>query len=208
MTRDELIKDGWVEKDCIVGKDWFKLGTGLILILLKDEAVVYSTEDYTEPLGVAKTLDELTEFRKKVRRQEIELLETRVELLKKAYEREFNQASKHLDYKPFAEQMLWHLIVKHKNEFSGYSVMLEDGPEGTGLKKGDIGQYSYMSSVPPQSSKPLTYKELALELGLFTEHLTSDSHDCKRCEKESACTAYFKYDTDHERCIGWKEREG
>lgn len=86
-----------------------------------------------------------------------------------------------VDWKEFASWMLWHLIVKHKNEFSGYSIMLEDGPEGRGIHKGDIGCFSILSYIDPFSYKNLTYKELALELGLWTNYLTSDGHDCEKC---------------------------
>lgn len=110
-----------------------------------------------------------------------------------------------IDWKEFGKQLFWHLVVRHKNEYSGFDVMMEEGPESRGIHKGDIGHFSILSYVDPFSYKHLTYKELALELGLFKRHLISDGHDCHKCPEEEKCTAYFKYDPDHERCYSWEQ---
>lgn len=111
-----------------------------------------------------------------------------------------------IDWEEFAKKLLWHQIIYEKNSYSGYEIMLVDGPEGRGIKKGDIGSWSIQSYLDPFSYRPLSWKELALELGIFTEHLTPDGHDCKKCPKENGCRAYFKYNEDHERCNGWEEQ--
>lgn len=109
-----------------------------------------------------------------------------------------------VDWKKFAEELLWRNIVHNKNEDSLYDIMLKDYPDRN-IKRGDISYWRICSYVDPFSYKPLTWKELALELGLFKEHLTPDGHKCKGCPKENDCTAFFKYDEDHERCNWWTE---
>lgn len=109
-----------------------------------------------------------------------------------------------VDWKNFAEALLWRNIVHNKNEDSLYDIMLEDYPDRN-IKKGDISSWRICSYVDPFSHKPLTWKELALELGLFKEYLTPDGHKCKGCPKENDCKAFFKYDEDHERCNWWSE---
>ena len=109
-----------------------------------------------------------------------------------------------INWKEFAEELLWRNIVYHKNEDSLYDIMLYDYPD-RGIHKGDIGSWRICSYIDPFSYKPLTWKELALELGLFEKHLTPDGHDCKKCPDKENCNAFFKYDTDHERCNWWEE---
>lgn len=109
-----------------------------------------------------------------------------------------------INWQEFAEALLWRNIVHNKNEDSLYDIMLEDYP-GRNIKRGDICCWRICSYIDPFSHKPLTWKELALELGLFTEYLTSDGHDCHKCPEEKTCEAYFKYDPDQERCNGWKQ---
>jgi len=99
-----------------------------------------------------------------------------------------------INWEEFAKELLWDNIVFRKNDDSGY----EQGDE-----TGDIGHYRYMSAIG-ESFHPVTWKELALALGLFTDILTPDGHDCHKCPDEKDCIAYFKYDKDHERCNGWK----
>jgi len=99
-----------------------------------------------------------------------------------------------IDWKEFASYLLWCHIVDHKNEYSGLDVSKETKT---------IDSFSIMGRFVPH--KHLSWKELALELGLFEEHLTPDGHDCTKCPDEKTCHAYFKYDKDQERCSGWKE---
>jgi hypothetical protein len=100
-----------------------------------------------------------------------------------------------IDWKSFAESLLWHNIVYHKNEYSGYEQ---------GDVSGEIGNYS-IRSIFVETYHKLTWKQLALELGSFTDQLISDGHDCKVCPDRKGCRAYFKDDPDQERCNGWKE---
>lgn len=110
-----------------------------------------------------------------------------------------------MDWKSFAETLLWYNIVHDKNGDSLFDIMLEDGPEGRGIKRGDIGHWRIQSYLYPGSHTPLTWKGLALALGLYEDHLTHDGHDCKNCPNRKDCLAYFKDDTDHERCYWWEE---
>ena len=108
-----------------------------------------------------------------------------------------------IDWKSMAEQLLWFNIVSRKNEDSGFDILLIDVPE-RGMHKGDIGFFRILSYIGPETHKPLTWKELALYMGLFLDHLISDGHDCHRCPEECNCRAYFKYEKDQERCSGWE----
>ena len=108
-----------------------------------------------------------------------------------------------IDWKEFARELIWYNIVYRKNVDSGYDIMLIDVPGRA--KKGDIGHHRIQSYLPPLSYKPLTWKQLALELDLWTEYLTPDGHDCIQCPVSKTCTAYFKGEADHERCNWWGE---
>ena len=120
---------------------------------------------------------------------------------------------KDIDWRQFAGELLWHNIVSHKNADSLYDIMLCEGPEGRGIHKGEIGHWRICSYVDPFSHKPLTWKELAIELGFGEEYgLFWDGHDCDKCPNNKDCTAFFKGDKDHERCNWWmvnmnKEKE-
>lgn len=100
-----------------------------------------------------------------------------------------------VDWKPFCKSLLWMLVLRHKNEESIFDIYT------TGGCKGEIGSWRFSSAIGGEF-KPLTWKELALELGLFTDLLTDDGHDCTKCPDEKNCKAGFKYDKDHE-CCGW-----
>jgi hypothetical protein len=106
-----------------------------------------------------------------------------------------------IDWKEFASYLLWCNIVEHKNQYSGLEIS-----DATG----NIAHFSLMSYLPPGESSPraLTWKELALELGLWTEQLISDGHDCHECPERETCSAFFKNDTDHEQCSGWQKHFG
>jgi hypothetical protein len=75
-------------------------------------------------------------------------------------------------------------------------------------KKGDIVGDVRFLSYSIGVTRPLTWKELALVLGFWKDHLTPDGHDCKICEDRETCHAFFKDDLDHERCSGWMEKYG
>ena len=109
-----------------------------------------------------------------------------------------------INWESFGQALLWRTILIEKNKDSGYDIMTEDVPERN-MKKGDIGAWRILSYIGPFSHKPLTWKELALELGLFEEFLTPDGHDCKKCPDRKNCHAYFKDDEDQERCNWWEQ---
>ena len=108
-----------------------------------------------------------------------------------------------IDWKQLAMELIWHNLVYRKNVDSGYDIMLVDVPGQA--KKGDIGCFRISSSILPNYYKALTWKQLALELDLWTEYLTPDGHDCIKCPVSKTCTAYFKGEADHERCNWWSE---
>lgn len=119
-----------------------------------------------------------------------------------------------VDWKLFAEDLLWRNIVHGKNDYSGYDIVTDDVPfwaKGLtteqiyprGDKPGDIVRDTRFLSYSIGPTKQLTWKELALELGLFEDILTPDGHDCKICPDREGCHAYFKDDPDQERCSGW-----
>jgi hypothetical protein len=97
-----------------------------------------------------------------------------------------------IDWKEFATELLWVKIVEDKNKDSGYDIS----------ESGEIGRWRYSAIKVPY--RRLTWKELALELGVLLEHLTPDGHDCKVCSQRKDCKASFKDDPDQERCNGWK----
>ena len=109
-----------------------------------------------------------------------------------------------INWQEFAEHLLWRNVVHNKNEDSGYDIMVDDYPDRN-IRKDDISGWRFCSYVDPFSHKRLTWKELALELGLFEDILTPDGHDCRRCPEEKKCEAFFKYDKDQERCRWWSE---
>jgi hypothetical protein len=103
-----------------------------------------------------------------------------------------------MDWKQFATQLLWHNIVYHKNEYSGYDVIINGEDRRISMDTGFLSYY--VGAV-----EKLTWKGLALELGLFEDHLVPDGHDCKNCPHRKDCIAYFKDDPDHERCSWWED---
>lgn len=102
----------------------------------------------------------------------------------------------------FGKELLWHMIVCRKNEDSGYDMITE------GACAGEIGRWRLSSAVHPSICRGLTWKELALELGLFRKYLTRDGHDCAECPERDKCTAFFKDDRDHEVCGRWMDMNG
>ena len=94
------------------------------------------------------------------------------------------------------------------NEYSGYDVMTtDDYIEPRGIRKGDVEKWQFCSYVDPHSHKPLSWREFALELGLFEEFLLPDGHDCKKCPNRKNCIAYFKDDEKQATCDWWKKNK-
>ena len=111
-----------------------------------------------------------------------------------------------INWESWVKSLLWDNIVYHKNEYSGCNLMIK--PWGNHYKKGDIVGDVRILSYYIGETRPLTWKELALVLGLWKDHLTPDGHDCEICEDREKCHAYFKGDKDQERCSGWMEKHG
>lgn len=112
-----------------------------------------------------------------------------------------------INWQEFAQSLLWNRIVYDKNGYSGWDIMLVDGPEGRGIHRGDIGHWSIQSYLDPLSYAGLTWKGLAVALGIFEDFLIPDGHDCKKCPEREKCQAFFKDDEDHERCNWWEEHQ-
>lgn len=102
-----------------------------------------------------------------------------------------------IDWEQFAKELLWNRIVYDKNGDSGYEINTEH----------EVGRFSILA-CRTHPYKELTWKELALELGLWTEQLISDGHDCHECPERETCPAFFKNETDHEQCSGWQKHFG
>ena len=102
-----------------------------------------------------------------------------------------------IDWEQFAKELLWNRIVYDKNGDSGYEINTEH----------EVGRFSILA-CHTHLYKELTWKELALELGLWTEQLISDGHDCHECPERETCSAFFKNETDHEQCSGWQKHFG
>lgn len=125
-----------------------------------------------------------------------------------------------IDWETLVAQLLWHQVVYHKNEYSGYDIITDykvlpewckDNPEHAyprGNKPGDIVRDIRFLSYWIGPSRQLTWKELALALGFWKENLLPDYHDCSICSQRKDCKAYFKDDKDQERCSGWMEEHG
>jgi hypothetical protein len=120
-----------------------------------------------------------------------------------------------VDWKQFATELLWRNCIHDKNGYSGYDLVTEperyslfsalDNPFPRGDKPGDIVRDTSILSYWIGPVKRLSWKELALALGLFEDHFIPDGHDCKKCKCADTCHAYFKDDPDHEVCGWWKE---
>lgn len=119
------------------------------------------------------------------------------------------------DWKSLAAELIWFNVVSHKNEYSGYDIITnadvpwfteKEGPLSKyprGNKPGDIHRDIRFLSYYIGPTRQLTWKELALALGLYKDILLPDYHDCSKCEDHKNCRAYFKDDPDQERCSGW-----
>lgn len=122
-----------------------------------------------------------------------------------------------IDWKSWTASLLWHNIVYHKNEYSGYDMVVKTNekkggfwgknPYPRGHNIGDIVSDTRFLSYSIGSIRKLTWKELALSLGFWKEQLLTDGHDCDKCPKNSSCNAFFKYDINQERCNVWKDEK-
>ena len=121
-----------------------------------------------------------------------------------------------MDWEELATVLLWMNIVHDKNGYSTYDVVTDGHPSWAkelpdeqlyprGHKPGDIVRDTDFLSYYIGPVKKLSWKELALELGLFEDILTPDGHDCKSCPERKDCFAYFKDDPDQERCSWWED---
>lgn len=120
-----------------------------------------------------------------------------------------------VDWKEFAKQLLWCKCVEDKNGYSGYDIVVEPGPNNVfsfidnpfprGHKPGDIVRDTSFLSYWIGPVKKLSWKELALAIGLFENNFIPDGHDCKKCKCAKTCHAYFKDDPEQEVCGWWKE---
>lgn len=121
-----------------------------------------------------------------------------------------------MDWERLATTLLWMNIVHDKNEYSTFDIVTEDHPiwmkdlpdemkYPRGHRPGDIVRDTSFLSYGIGPVKKLSWKELALELGLFEDILTPDGHDCKNCPERKDCHAFFKDDPDQERCSWWDE---
>lgn len=120
-----------------------------------------------------------------------------------------------VDWKEFATQLLWRNCVHDKNGYSGYDIVIDvpehsvfsemENPYPRGHKPGDIVRDTSFLSYSIGPIKKLSWKELALAIGLFEEHFIPDGHDCKKCKTSKTCHAYFKNDPDQEVCGWWQE---
>jgi hypothetical protein len=84
MIKEELIKDGWKEEDCMTGTLYFKDGF-FCRFVSESEVKVFSVCDDTHPLGITDSLDGITEFKKMSDAQDIGILQFRVSYLKGAF---------------------------------------------------------------------------------------------------------------------------
>ena len=119
------------------------------------------------------------------------------------------------DWKSFAGDLLWHNVVYHRDEYSGYDIIQNvhfksfwndvDNPYPRGNKPGDIVRDVTFLSYSIGPTRRLTWKELTLALGFYKDILLPDYHDCSRCEDHKKCKAYFKDDPKQERCSGWEK---
>lgn len=120
-----------------------------------------------------------------------------------------------VDWKEFATQLLWRNCVHDKNGYSGYDIITDtipawfkDKPEKAyqrGYKPGDIVRDTSILSYYIGPTKKLSWKELALAIGLFEDHFIPDGHDCSKCKVADTCHAYFKDDPYQEVCSWWTE---
>lgn len=114
-----------------------------------------------------------------------------------------------IDWKGWVKAILWHQYVYYGNDFSGYEIMVKpfeiNGESVRGYRKGDIVGDTRILSYSIGETRRLTWRELALCLGLWKENLLTDGHNCQKCPDHKKCKAYFKDDKKQLRCSGWTD---
>lgn len=90
MTDKELKENGWKPTICKIGTLYFNRG---FFCSFKDDdtVAVFSISDDMNPLGYAKTFDEINELTKKFDIQTIESAKDEVEFLKKRFKDEYGE---------------------------------------------------------------------------------------------------------------------
>lgn len=82
MTQDELINDGWIPRNCKIGTLYFK---GNFFGKLTESTGTFELRSMTDdmnPLGTAKTFDDIKAIQKKYYLQEVRYCEYRLERAK------------------------------------------------------------------------------------------------------------------------------
>lgn len=89
MTNKELIDNGWSPQICKIGTLYFK--GSFFCRLDKDEVVFFSVRDDMNPLGRAKTFEEITNLEKNYYKSVIETLEAKLILAKADYKDKYGE---------------------------------------------------------------------------------------------------------------------
>jgi len=123
-----------------------------------------------------------------------------------------------IDWENLTAKLLWHNVVYHGNEYSGYDIITgeipswcKDNPEQAyqrGHKPGDIVGDIRILSYWIGPTRQLSWKELTLALGFWKDILLPDHHDCSICSQRDGCNAYFKDNPDQPKCSGWIKEHG
>lgn len=89
MTKEELIQNGWEPRLCRIDTLYFK--DSYFIRLIEETAKVYSVHDDMNPLGEAKTLEDIFNIKKEYERKYIKQQELIVEMLKKTFEIKYKE---------------------------------------------------------------------------------------------------------------------
>ena len=106
-----------------------------------------------------------------------------------------------INWEDLTAQLLWHNVVYHRNEYSGYDIITgeipfwcKDKPEEAcqrGYHPGDIVRDIRFLSYYIGPTRQLSWKELTLALGFWKDILLPDHHNCNICSQRKDCKAYF-----------------
>ena len=125
-----------------------------------------------------------------------------------------------INWENLTARLLWHNVVYHKNEYSGYDIITNyktlpswcnndiNQAYPRGHRPGDIVNDIRFLSYYIGPTRQLTWKELTLALGFWKDILLPDHHDCSICSQRKDCKAYFKDDKNQARCSGWIKEHG
>ena len=94
MTDKELIAAGWKQKMCKIGYLYFK--EDYFCRLDKDEAIVFSVSDDMNPLGKAKTFEEIKKLQKENEEHEIIATEFMLKTMRETFEKKYGVPAKTL----------------------------------------------------------------------------------------------------------------